>query len=188
MDPNSILKDANERMDKALEHLRGEFRGLRTGRASTGLVEYIKVDYYGSLTDLKQLASISVPEASQIVINPYDASAIGEIRKAIEASDLGLNPQVEDKKIRINIPTLSTDRRKQLVGHAKKMAEETKVSFRNVRRDANKHAEALKKDSSAHFSEDEIESLKKEIQDLLKEHEAKVDAMISEKTEEIMAV
>lgn len=188
MTPDSILKDAGERMHKALDHLRQELRGLRTGRANTGLVDFIKVDYYGSMTDLKSLASISVPEPTQILIKPFDAGAIGEIRKAIENSDLSLSPHVDNKQIRINIPALSTERRKQLVGHAKKVAEDTKVSMRNIRRDANKQADALLKDKSAHYPEDEIETLKKEIQDVLKQHEAKVDRMVEEKTAEIMEV
>ncbi len=188
MTPDSILKDSKERMDKALEHLRGELRGLRTGRATSALVEYIKVDYYGTATDLKALASISVPEATQILIKPFDAGSIGEIRKAIETSDLGLNPNVDGKQIRINIPALSTDRRKQLVAHAKKTAEETKVAIRNVRRDANKHTEQMAKAPGAHYPEDEIETLKEEIQDLLKQHETLVDKVVDEKTKEIMDV
>ena len=188
MTPDSILKDADERMKKAEEHLRSELRGLRTGRASPALVEYIKVDYYGSPTDLKSLAAISVPEATQIIVKPFDAGAMGEIRKAIESSDLGLNPQVDGKQIRINVPALSTDRRKQLVGHAKKIAEETKVSLRNVRRDANKHADSLKKSTDKQYPEDELEQLKKEIQDLLKKHEVAADKVLEEKTKEIMEV
>lgn len=188
MDPKSILKDAKERMDKALEHLRGELRGIRTGRASTALVEYIKVEYYGSMTDLKSLAAISVADASQLLIKPFDIGALGEIRKAIETSDLGLNPQVDGKQLRINIPSLSTDRRKQLSAHAKKITEETKVALRNVRRDANKHADALKKSTTLHYAEDQIEDLKKEIQDLLKQHEGVADKVFEDKSAEIMAV
>lgn len=188
MDPKGILKDAKERMDKALEHLHSELRGLRTGRATTALVEYVKVDYYGSPTDLKSLASISVPEATQILIKPFDAASVGEIKKALEASDLGLNPQVDGKQVRIHVPPLSTDRRKQLAAHAKKTGEETKVAIRNVRRDANKHAEGLSKQSAVHYSEDQLEALKKEIQDLLKQHETLVDKAIDDKTREISSV
>ncbi|MHC4976604.1 MAG: ribosome recycling factor, partial [Planctomycetota bacterium] len=160
MTPDSILNDAEDRMKKALEHLKGEYRGIRTGRASTALVEFVKVDYYGSPTDLKSLAALSTPEATQIVIQPFDAGCVNEIKHALEASDLGLNPQVDGKIIRINVPPLSTERRKQLVAHCKKAGEETKVSMRNVRRDANKHADQLKKE----LPEDELETLKKEIQ------------------------
>lgn len=188
MTPDSILLDAQDRMDKAFDHLKGELRGVRTGRASTALVEYIRVDYYGSPTELKALASISVPEPTQLLIKPFDAGALGEIRKSIETSDLGLNPIVDGKQIRINIPTLSTDRRKQLVGHVKKVAEDTKVAMRNVRRDANKQADQLKNDPKTSYPEDEIETLKEEIQTLLKEHEAKVEEMVKAKSEEIMEV
>jgi len=187
MTPDSILKDAEARMDKAVEHLKGELRGVRTGRASTALVEYIKADYYGSPTELKALAAISVPEPTQILIKPFDAGAIGEIRKALEASDLGLNPQVDGKQIRIVIPALSTERRQQLVAHVKKIAEEAKVALRNVRRDANKQADQLKAGDS-HYPEDEIETLKKEIQEVLKAREGAVDELVSAKSAEIMEV
>ena len=123
-DPDSILLHTEELMTKAIDYLDHEFQGLRGGRASTALVEYIKVDYYGAPTDLKSLAGISTPEATQILIKPFDAGSIKEITKAIEASDLGLTPHVDGKQIRLNIPPLSTDRRKQLVAKAKKMAEE----------------------------------------------------------------
>ncbi len=188
MTPDSILLDAQDRMEKAFDHLKGEMRGVRTGRASTALVEYIRADYYGSPTELKAIASISVPEPTQLLIKPFDAGAINEIRKAIETSDLGLNPIVDGKQIRINVPALSTDRRKQLVGHVKKVAEDTKVSMRNVRREANKQADALKNDAKASYPEDEIETLKKEIQELLKEHETKVEELFKAKSEEIMSI
>ena len=188
MDPDSILLDAEDRMDKAIEHLKGELRGIRTGRASTALIEYIKVDYYGAPTDLKSLAALSIPEPTQILIKPFDATAVSEIKKAIEASDLGLNPQVEAKQIRINVPSLSTDRRKQLVGHARKVGEETKVALRNVRRDANKHADHLKDDKVHKISEDEIKTLKEEIQEVLKTHESKADELLDAKAAEIMEV
>jgi len=188
MDPDTILLEAEERMDKALDHLKTELRGVRTGRASTALVEYVRVDYYGSPTDLKSLASISVPEPTQLLIKPYDAGSLNEIRKALESSDLGLNPQTEGKQIRIMIPSLSTERRQQLVAHCKKVAEETKVAMRNVRRDANKQADGLKKATDSHYPEDEIETLKQEIQELLKKHEGDVERLSEEKAKEIMTV
>lgn len=188
MTPDSILKDASQTMDKAVEYLLKELTGLRTGRASTALVEYIKVDYYGSATDLKALAAISTPEPTQIMIKPFDASASGEIRKAIEAANLGLNPQVDGKVIRVNIPALSGERRKQLAAQAKKLGEDAKIAVRNVRRDANKHADQLLKDKDAHYPEDEIKTLKEEIQDVLKEHEKKIDTSVTHKAEEIMTV
>ena len=187
MTPDSILKDAQQRMQKAVDHLKGEYRGIRTGRASTALVEYLKVDYYGAPTDLKSLAALSTPEATQIVIQPFDAGCINEIKHAIEASDLGLNPQMDGKIIRINIPPLSTERRQQLVAHCKKVGEDTKVAIRNIRRDANKHTDQLSNDDKK-YSKDELETLKKEVQDLLKKFESKTDTTIKEKSDEVMKV
>ncbi len=188
MTPDSILLETEESMSKAVDYLKNELRGVRTGRASTALVEFIKVNYYGSMTDLKALASISVPEATQILIKPFDAGSTAEIRKAIESSDLGLNPMVDGKQIRINIPPLSGDRRKQLAGHVKKVGEDTKVTLRNARRDGNKHADQLGKQPGAHIPEDEIETLKTEIQDLLKKYESEVDTLVAEKTKEVMEI
>ncbi|RNC81552.1 MAG: ribosome recycling factor [Phycisphaera sp.] len=186
-DPDTILLTCEEGMTKAIDYLDHEFQGLRGGRASTALVEYIKVDYYGAPTDMKTLAAISTPEPTQILIKPFDAGAVKEIAKAIEASDLGLNPQVDAKQIRLNVPPLSTDRRKQLVAKAKKMAEDAKVVIRNARRDANKHADALGK-GEGHISEDEVSTLKDEIQDLLKKYESQVESRIDDKSKEIMSV
>lgn len=186
-DPDTILLEAEEQMTKAIDYLRKEFQGLRTGRASTALVEYLKVEYYGSPTDLKQLAAISIPEPTQILIKPFDVGSIGDIRRAIENSGLGLNPMVEAKQIRLNVPALSTDRRKQLVTQAKKLAEEQKVVLRNARRDANKHADGLSK-STQHYPEDEIEQLKNEIQELLKKYEKQMDEIYDAKSAEILEV
>ncbi len=188
MTPDSILSDAQGRMDKAIDHLKAELRGVRTGRASTSLVEYIKADYYGSPTDIKALAAVSVPEPTQILIKPFDVGALDEIRKALETSDLGLNPQVDGKQIRVAVPSLSGDRRKQLVVHIKKLSEDTKISLRNVRRDSNKHADQLKKMPDSHTPEDEIETLKKEIQDVIKKHESTIDNLVKTKSEEILSI
>jgi ribosome recycling factor len=169
-----------------VDYLKGELRGLRTGRASTALVEFVKVDYYGSPTDLKSLAAISTPEPHQILIKPFDATSLSAIKQGIEQAGIGLNPQVEDKAIRISIPALDNNRRKQLAAQAKKMGEEQKVAIRNVRRDANKHADGLTKKKDAHYPEDEIATLKDEIQDLLKKHEAEIETVVKAKAEEIM--
>lgn len=185
-DPDTILLETEELMIKALEHLKRELRGVRTGRASPSLIEFVKVDYYGAQTDLKSLASISVPEPSQLLIKPFDAGAVSEIKKAIEAAGLGLNPMPEGKQLRVSIPALSGDRRKQLVAHCKKVAEEAKVSIRNARRDGNKHTEALK--AAGHVAEDEIEQLKTEIQDLLKKYEGEVDTCVAAKTKEVETI
>ncbi|MBY0263129.1 MAG: ribosome recycling factor, partial [Phycisphaerales bacterium] len=185
---DAILKQTQEAMVKPLEYLRKEMRGMRTGRASPAIVEFIKVDYYGQMQDLKNLAVISVPEATQLLIKPFDAGSLQEIKRAIESAGLGLNPMPEGKQLRVNLPSLTGDRRKQLVGHCKKMGEETKVALRNARRDGNKHADALKNDPKAHVPEDEIEQLKTEIQDLLKKYEKETDDLIASKSKEIETI
>lgn len=185
-DPDTILLTTEEHMEKALEYLRHELRGIRTGRASAAMIEFVKVDYYGASTDLKSLALISVPEPTQLLVKPFDAGSISEIKKAIEAAGLGLNPMPEGKQIRINVPPLSGDRRQQLVAKVKKLGEEAKIVLRNARRDGNKHADALK--SGGHTAEDEIETLKKEIQDLLKKYEGDADKAIDDKSKEITQV
>ncbi|MFM9996386.1 MAG: ribosome recycling factor [Phycisphaerales bacterium] len=188
-DPDTILLEAEEAMEKAVEYLKSEVRGIRTGRASPAMVEFVKVDYYGTPTDLKTLAAISIPEPTQILIKPFDAGSIGDIKKGIEAAGLGLNPNVEGgKQIRLNVPPLSGDRRQQLAGKVRKMGEEQKVAIRNVRRDGNKHAEGLKSQPGKHVSEDEIERLKTEVQELLKKYEAEIDKRVEEKVKEIEQV
>lgn len=187
-DPDTILLEAEETMQKATDYLKNELRGLRTGRATTALVDFLKVDYYGSQTDLKSLAAISVPEPTQLLIKPFDQGSIAAIKHAIEVAQLGLNPMVEAKQIRLNIPALSADRRKQLESRARKMGEEQKIAIRNVRRDANKHAEALAKQAGQHVTEDQLEELKEEIQKLLKKFEDEIDKRVEEKCKEILTV
>ena len=188
-DPDTILIEAEETMKKSSDYLRSELRGIRTGRASSALVEFLKVDYYGSMQDMKNLASISVPEPSQLLIKPFDVGAIAAIRTAIETSGLGLNPIVEQKHIRLNVPALSADRRVQLATRCKKLGEESKVAIRNVRRDANKHADGLgKAPGTKHYPEDEITQLKDEIQKLLKKYEDDVDKFVESKTKEIQTI
>lgn len=187
-DPDTILLTAEESMIKGLDYLKQELRGVRSGRASPALVEFLKVEAYGSMTDLKSLASISVPEASQLLIKPFDATVISAIKSAIEKSGLGVNPMVEGKMLRLQLPSMSTERRQKDAARIKKMGEEAKVVIRNSRRDANKHADGLGKGASAHISEDEIKTLKEEIQTLTEKYEADVDKRIEEKTKEIMTV
>lgn len=187
-DPDTILLESEETMTKAVEYLKSEIRGIRTGRASPAMVDFIKADYYGTMTDLKSLAAISVPEPSQLLIKPFDVGSIGAIKQAIEVSGLGLNPINEGKQIRLVIPSLSTERRVQLTSKVKKMGEEQKTAIRNVRRDSNKHAEALSSKSGGTFPEDEIETLKEEIQKLLKKYEDEIDKRVAEKTKEIETV
>jgi len=184
MDQDEVLLDTEERMEKAVQVLQGQFQGLRTGRANAGLVDSIRVDYYGSPTPLKQIASVSVPEPQQIVIRPFDATQINAIVKAIQSSDVGLSPNSDGRLIRLNVPALSTERRKQLVSRVKEFAEEARVSIRNVRRDGNKNADQLQKDKAV--TEDERDQLKEQIQDLTKKFENKVNDLASAKDKEIM--
>jgi ribosome recycling factor len=180
---DDILLEVEEKMDHAVEYLKREFRGIRTGRASGGLVEHIKVDYYGSPTDLRKLATISVPEAALIVIKPFDPGSLKEIERAIQASDLGITPASDGKVIRLSVPSLSTERRDQLAGQLKKMSESARVSIRNARRDGNKSIE--KEEKASELSEDDARKAKEDVQDLTKEYEAKVDEILEAKIKEI---
>ena len=186
MDVDTVLLEAEEHMDKAVQYLQGELRGIRTGRASPAMVEFVKVDYYGSMTDLRSLANVSVPEPTQLLIKPYDAGSIQAIAKAIQSAGLGLNPMTEGKAIRLNIPPLSGERRQQLANSVKSMAEHAKVAIRNVRRDANKHIDQMEKDKSAAVTEDQAKSAKEEVTELTKRHEAKVDELVESKRKEIL--
>jgi ribosome recycling factor len=147
-------------------------------------VDSVRVDYYGSPTPLKQLANISVPEPQQIVIRPFDAGVLNAIAKAIQASDLGLSPNSDGRLIRLNIPPLSTDRRRQLVSRVKELSEEARISIRNIRRDANKHADKSQKDKV--LSEDERDTCKDAVQELTKKYEGRVNDMASAKETEVM--
>jgi ribosome recycling factor len=183
MSADEILLDAEERMEKAISVLGDNLSGIRTGRATPGLVDSIKVEVYGSMQPLKQLASIGTPEPQQIVIRPYDAGTIKEIEKAIVAGDLGLNPQNDGRIIRLNVPALSTEVRKKMVSRIKELAEEAKISIRNIRRDANKAADAAEK--SKEISEDDRDKLKEEIQELTKKHESKSNEMAKAREAEV---
>jgi ribosome recycling factor len=188
MTPDQILRETKTKMDKSIEHYEKELRGLRTGRATTALIDYIKVDYYGNPTDLKSLAAVSVPEPNQLLVKPFDPSSKNEIIKAIERADLGLNPMSEGTSIRINVPAPSAERRQQIVGQIKKMAEDTKVAVRNERRDAIKHIDSLVKDKSVHLSEDEAKRRKDEIESMTKKHIEQVDQMCAKKSAEVVQV
>jgi ribosome recycling factor len=184
MTTDDILLDAEERMEKAASVVHDQYQGLRTGRANAGLVDSIRVDYYGSPTPIKQLATVSVPEPQQILIRPFDAGSIGEISKAIQSSDVGLAPNSDGRVIRLNVPPLSTERRKQLVTRVKDLAEDARVSIRNIRRDANKHNDGLLKDKT--ISEDIHTSVKDEIQELTKKYEGRVNSLAESKEKEVM--
>ncbi|NLF30429.1 MAG: ribosome recycling factor [Planctomycetes bacterium] len=184
MPMDEILLDCEEKMESAVSYLRGELRGVRTGRASAGLVDHLKVDYYGSPTDLRQLASIAVPEPTMIMIKPFDPSSVKDIEKAILAANIGMTPMVDGKLIRLNVPALSTERREQLAGQIRKTGESTRVVIRNARRDANKVIEREQKEGL--IAEDDAEKGKEDIQDLTKKYEGLVTSILEAKTEEIM--
>jgi ribosome recycling factor len=183
---DDILLEVEEKMEGAVEYLRKEFRGIRTGRASAGLVDHIKVEYYGSPTDLRQLASISTPDAALIMIKPFDPGTLKDIERAIQAANIGITPNSDGKVIRLAVPSLSTERRNQIAGQLKKMAEASRVSIRNARRDANKDIDAQQKDSAC--SEDEANDAKESVNGLTKQYEAKVDEVLNSKTVEIQEV
>ncbi len=182
---DEIAFQAEGKMEKAVSFLSGEFRGIRTGRATTGLVEHLKVDYYGSSTPLQQLASLATPEANLIVIKPFDPSSIKDIERAILGSELGITPQSDKRVIRLSVPPLSGERRKQLANQVKQMAEQARVSIRNIRREANKHIDQEQKDKNA--SEDEATKGKDEIQELTKKCEDRVGELLKGKLSEIEA-
>jgi ribosome recycling factor len=184
MTSEEILFDAEERMEKAATLFRDELRGLRTGRATPALVDMMKVEYYGSLTPLKQLAQISTPDPQQIVIRPYDQGALKDIEKAIRSSDLGMSPTNDGKLIRLSVPAMSGDQRQKLAQRIKKSAEDAKVACRNIRRDGNKQFDQLEK--SKELTEDECEKAKEDMQTLLKKYEDKVGEMADKKTKEVM--
>src|ERR1044072_6401845 len=171
-------------MEKAIHHLQHERRGIRTGRATPALVEHVKVDYYGSPTDLRSIAAISVPEATQILIKPFSPQDMRAIEKAINDSKLGLTPHSDGKSLRLVLPALSQERRLQLVGQCKQFAEGSKVSVRNSRRESNKILDTEEKGGVV--SEDEAKSGKEQIQELTKQYEAKVDELIEKKKQEIL--
>ncbi len=183
---DEILFNAEEHMEKGIEHLRHELRGLRTGRASTSLVEFIKVDYYGSMTDLRALASLTTPDAASIVIKPFDPGSLKDIVKALEGAKLGINPQNDGKQIRLILPPLSGERRQQLAAKVKEVAEHARISLRNIRRDANKHVDLEEKDSA--LPEDQAKDAKDAVQKLLKTYETKVDELVAAKQKEITEV
>jgi len=184
MTQDEILLDTEERMEKAIGKLKDDMTGIRTGRANPGLVDTVRVEVYGSPTPIKQIASVSAPEPTQIVIRPFDPSTIKEIEKGIIASDLGLAPQSDGKVIRLNIPALSGEVRRSMVSRIKDLTEESKVAIRNVRRDGNKHADQAEKDKD--MSEDDRDSLKKEIQDLTKTYEDQANDIAKAKEAEVM--
>jgi len=181
-----IFEELKESMEKALQALEKSFSKVRTGRASISLLDGIRVDYYGTPTPLNQLASLSIPESRLIVISPWDSSVLGAIEKAIQKSDLGMMPSNDGKLIRLSIPVLTEERRRELVKVVRKMAEECKVKERNVRRDANEQFKILKKDNE--ITEDELYNLQEEVQKLTDRYIEKADKLLSAKEKEIMEI
>ncbi len=183
MNRDDILLDVEDRMDKAILKLKEDLIGIRTGRANPGLVDSLRVDAYGSPTPIKQIASVTSPEPTQLLIRPFDPSTIKDIEKGIIASDLGLAPQSDGKVVRLNIPPLSGEVRKKMVVRIKELAEETKVAIRNIRRDGNRHADQGEKDNE--LTEDDREQAKKEIQDLTKKHESQTNVLAKAREVEV---
>ncbi len=183
---SNIKKLTQEKMDKTIDHLKKEFNKIRTGRAQAGILDDIKVDYYGQTMPITQLATINIPEPRLILIQPWDSSAISAIEKAIMKSELGINPSNDGKAIRLVIPPLNEERRKELVKFAKKIAEENKIAIRNERRDAIEKIKSEEKNKAV--SEDDSKRLQKEIQDLTDQYVKKIDDLLSLKEKEILEV
>jgi ribosome recycling factor len=181
---DDVKQEAKDLMEKAIEALKRDFNRVRTGRASASILDAVRADYYGQPTALNQMASISVPEARLIMIQPWDPKSCAEIEKAILKSDLGLTPQNDGKVVRISIPPLTEERRKELVKVVRKMGEETKVAVRNARREANDMLKEYKNEGE--ISEDDMRRGQTEVQKLTDDYTAKVDALLAEKEKEIL--
>jgi ribosome recycling factor len=181
-----LISDAARRMDKSVEHARSEFGTVRTGRASAALLDRINVDYYGTPTPLKQLATINVPEPRMLTIQPFDPGSIKSIEKAIQESDLGLTPSNDGKLIRLPVPQLTEERRKELVKVVGKLAEDHRVAVREVRRDALRHLQELVKNGDV--GDDDERRAEKEVQDLTDKHTKTIDELLKNKEAEILEV
>jgi ribosome recycling factor len=183
---HQVISSSEDRMKKTIASLKDGFASLRTGRASAALFDKIKVDYYGDKSPLNQVATISIPEARLIVIQPWDKALIGEIEKAIRSSELSLNPSNDGKVIRISIPPLTEERRKELVKHAKNQAEQSRVAVRNIRRDGNDELKKLLKEGE--LTEDEESRASEELQKVTDSYIVKINQVLEEKEKEIMEV
>ena len=183
---DDTLLETMDKMEKAVEHTRSQFATVRTGRATPSLVDRITIEYYGAPVPLQQLASISVPEARQLLIKPHDRGSLEAIEKAIRESDLGVNPNNDGVSIRISLPQLTEERRREYVKVAKNMAEDGKITLRNLRRDARKSMEAEEKGGDV--SEDELERAEKELDRATTEHVDQIDAALDNKEQELLEV
>jgi len=179
-----VLEEAADKMDKAVAHTRSEFAGVRSGRASSALVERLNVEYYGADTPMRQLASFSVPEARQLVISPFDKTSMASIEKAIRNSDLGLNPSNDGHVIRLSFPPLTAERRKELVRLVKHMAEEGRIQLRNARRSARHDLGELEKDGDV--TEDELARAEKDLDKVIHAKEAEIDQALASKEQELL--
>jgi ribosome recycling factor len=182
-----VLKDADTRMKAALDSLSREFAAIRTGRASANLLDGVRVDYYGNPTPINQMASVSVPDARTILIQPWEAAQLKAVEKALQVADLGVNPQNDGKVIRLVMPTLTEERRKQLAKSAGKVAEEGRVAIRNIRREANDKLKARVKDKKAPITEDEEKRGHDQVQKTTDQYIAKVDELLKKKEQEILS-
>ncbi len=181
-----VLEDAREKMSKAIDHVRSEFSAIRTGRATPALVESLVVDYYGTSTPLRQLAGFNVPDAMLLVVSPYDKSSLGAIEKAIQASDLGINPSNDGTVIRLAFPPLTEERRRDLVKVVRHKAEEGRVAIRNVRRSSRHELDGLEKDGT--LSSDDLERTEKDLDKLTHEQVVAVDQLLAHKEQELLEV
>lgn len=186
MEQDPHVADARDKMHKAVLHLQEEFGGIRTGRATPAVVEKLKVDYYGSEVPLQQLAGFSVPEPRVLVVSPYDKGSINAIEKAIQGSDLGVNPSNDGNVVRLAFPELTEERRKDLVKVVKARAEESRVAVRNVRRHVRQELEALEKEGE--LSRDDLDRVEKELERVTHEHVAEIDTMLEHKEQELLEV
>ena len=183
---NEVLKDTEDRMKKTVESLARELTGIRTGKANPALLDPVKVEYYGTPTPLKQLANVAAPEPRLIVVQPFDKNILADIEKAILKTDLGLNPGNDGNLIRIPIPPLTEERRKELGKMVRKLGENGKVAVRNIRRDANDKLKKLEKEGT--ITEDDSKRDHENVQELTNKHTEEIDGMVSHKEEEIMEV
>lgn len=182
----TVLKKAEERMNKRIDHLNTEFAAIRAGRANPAVLDKVVVDYYGAPTPVNQLAAVSVTEARTLMIQPWDASVLTPIERAIQMSDIGINPQNDGKSLRLIFPPLTEERRKDLVKDVKELAEEAKVGVRNVRRDTVDKFKAMKKDGE--ITEDDLKQAEKKTQDLTDKAVKEIDALADKKQKEIMSI
>jgi len=181
-----VVADAKDRMEKAVSHTQTEFGGVRTGRATSGLVEHLRVDIFGAEVELRQVAGLSVPEARMLVISPYDKSTLPSIEKAIQASDLGITPSNDGAVIRLAFPPLTEERRKDLVKVVRHKAEEGRVAIRNLRRAARHELEALERDGD--LSSDDLERVEGDLEKLTRDMVASVDKLLAHKEQELLEI